>query len=104
MNRDALLCGLKLMRSAQFVLDHRFTRRNLSAYLDGELASPDRERVAQHLEECRDCDFTSRSLRRMLASMAFLRGCAPLRISANVRARLGDRSRANGSARERSQA
>jgi anti-sigma factor RsiW len=79
------------MRRAQFVVDHRFTRRRLSAYIDGELEPRERQRVERHIPECRDCRFMTRSLRRMLAALAGLRRCVPSRQSADLRARLGSR-------------
>ncbi|MEA3408554.1 MAG: zf-HC2 domain-containing protein [Chloroflexota bacterium] len=38
-----------------FGLDHRFTQKNLSAYLDGQLTDREQERVERHLAECTDC-------------------------------------------------
>ncbi len=38
-----------------FRLDHRFTQKNLSAYLDGQLTTRERERMERHLAECSRC-------------------------------------------------
>jgi anti-sigma factor RsiW len=61
------------MRGTRFHLDHSFVRRRLSAYLDGELVPPERERVERHLVECENCGRTRRALVRMLAGLRTLR-------------------------------
>lgn len=99
-NRRPVVAGPTTMRSPQFVVEHRFTRRHLSAYLDAELEPSERRRVERHVAECRDRRFATRSLRRMLAGLARLRRCAASRLSADVRARLDSRS-LSGARRER---
>jgi len=89
------------MHGPLFAVDHRFTRRHLSAYVDGELESSERQRVDRHIDECRDCRFMMRSLRQMLGGLARLRRCAPARLSADVRARLGSRSPSRAGTRKR---
>lgn len=61
------------MGRTRFHLDHRFVRRRLSAYLDGELAPPQRQRVERHLVECENCGLARRALVRMLAGLRGLR-------------------------------
>lgn len=100
-NRRPVAAGLGAMHGPQFVVDHRFTRRQLSAYIDGELESSERQRVNRHIVECRDCRFMMRSLRQVLGGLAGLRRCAPAQLSADVRARLGSRSPSRAGMRKR---
>ena len=46
-----------------FRLDHRFTQKNLSAYLDGRLTASERARVEEHLAECSHCQEELATLR-----------------------------------------
>lgn len=46
-----------------FRLDHRFTQKNLSAYLDGQLTGREKERVERHLTECTRCQKDLATLR-----------------------------------------
>ena len=62
----------------RFHLDHRFVRRCLSAYLDGELEPPQRQRVEHHLVECENCGRTCQALVRILAGLRGL-GARPRR-------------------------
>lgn len=41
---------------------HRFCQENLSAFIDGQLPTRDRERVRQHLEQCEDCRWHLRTM------------------------------------------
>jgi anti-sigma factor RsiW len=50
----------------RFARDHRWAPSNMSAYLDGELASRARARMERHTGECEECLGTLESLRRML--------------------------------------
>jgi len=43
---------------------HRFSRDNLSAFLDGRLPARDQERVRQHLAQCQACRWDLQSLQR----------------------------------------
>jgi anti-sigma factor RsiW len=49
-----------------FMLDHRFTRRHISEYLDGELDARGRERVERHSHLCPVCHRMVATLRQML--------------------------------------
>jgi anti-sigma factor RsiW len=49
--------------------DHRFTKAHASAYLDGELPAPQRERVERHTSVCPKCRALLASLRRMLDTL-----------------------------------
>jgi anti-sigma factor RsiW len=53
----------------QTLLDHIYTRRRLSAYLDGELDGDARGRVERHTHECEDCDKTLGALSRIRAAL-----------------------------------
>ncbi len=50
----------------RFHLDHLFTQRRLSAYLDGELGPSSSGRIKGHIEQCSDCDDAARSLPRWM--------------------------------------
>jgi anti-sigma factor RsiW len=50
------------VRNPQFLLDHRFARRRLSAYADGELGTTERRRIERHIDECPDCALTAQTL------------------------------------------
>lgn len=65
--------GQRGVRRTRFHLDHLFVRRSLSAYVDGELAPPERQRVERHLVECENCGRTRRALIRVLAGLGSLR-------------------------------
>ncbi len=57
--------------------DHRFTIANASAYLDGELAATERQRVHAHTHTCPRCRELLASLRRTLIGLGGLRRAAP---------------------------
>ena len=54
------------------MLDHRFTSRHASAYVDGELSAADSRRVEQHTAVCPLCRELIASLRRMLEALPVL--------------------------------
>jgi len=89
------------MRGPQFHVDHVFTKRRLSAYLDGELGPVERDRVGHHIDECPDCRRTARSLQRVVAGLALLRRCHPSRLAADVIGRLSTQTRRDGDRRRR---
>lgn len=89
MKRRSIAAWRRILCSAQLVLDHRFTRRHLSAYFEEDLELFERQRVERHIAECRDCIFTARSLQRMLVGLALLRRGTRSHVSENLRARLG---------------
>ncbi len=72
------------MRPLRFLIDHRFTSRRLSPYLDGELGAADRRRVDQHIAACPDCESKARSLRNVLEGLEQLRSRAPSALTAKV--------------------
>jgi anti-sigma factor RsiW len=89
------------MRGAQFHVDHAWTRRRLSAYLDGELAPVERDLIEHHVDECPDCRRTARSLQRVVTGLALLRRCHPSRLAADVIERLVAQTRSDGDSRRR---
>ena len=64
--------GPRRVRGRQFLLDHGFARRRLSAYVDRELHGGERERVERHLDECPECARTAESLERLVSGLALL--------------------------------
>ena len=76
------------MTGARFLVDHRFARRHLSAYVEQDLEASQRRRVERHLVECPECDRVLRSLRRLLDELARMCRSAPGRVVADVHGRL----------------
>lgn len=72
------------MPGARFLVDHRFTRRHLSAYVEPDLEAPQRRRVERHLAECPDCDRMLRSLQRLMSELPRMSHSAPARVVAEV--------------------
>ena len=101
LNRDDATRVEGPMRGPQFHVDHVFTKRRLSEYLDGELGPVERDRVERHVDECPDCGRTARSLQRLVAGLALLRRCHPSRLAADVIERLGTQTRRDGDPRRR---
>ncbi len=77
LNHSARTSGRLGVTRPQFHLDHIFTRRRLSAYVDGALRADERPRVRRHLEECEDCGRIERSLHRLLRGLRTLAGRHP---------------------------
>jgi anti-sigma factor RsiW len=79
----------------RFRRDHRWARRRMSDYLDGELAPAGRTRMERHLGECAKCRQLLADLRRTVDGLHHLAapsaGVDALQIAASVRARLGER-------------
>jgi len=101
LNRDDATRVEGPMRGPQFHVDHVFTKRRLSEYLDGDLGPVERDRVERHVDECPDCGRTARSLQRLVAGLALLRRCHPSRLAADVIERLGTQTRRDGDPRRR---
>jgi anti-sigma factor RsiW len=53
--------------------DHRWARRHVHAYLDGELVAHDRRRLARHAVMCPECGPMLASLVRLLWALRLLR-------------------------------
>jgi anti-sigma factor RsiW len=62
---------MRPLGALRFHLDHRFTQRHVSEFLDGELPEDGRGRVARHAALCPQCAHLIASLR---ATIAALRG------------------------------
>ncbi len=75
-----------------FMLDHRYTRRHLAEYLDGELEAPARARLERHAGRCPKCRRMVQTLMRTLDGLRSLRELPalahPLGVSDSVIARL----------------
>jgi anti-sigma factor RsiW len=76
------------MAGPRFHLDHLFTKRRLSAFVEGDLEPRDGDRVHRHVDECPDCGRTERSLRKLLAGLRLLRSPQPSRLADGVIARV----------------
>jgi Putative zinc-finger len=59
----------KLLRRRRFMREHRWTHAHLSHYLDGELSSPERHRVEEHVGMCPECRRVLATLRRTLEAL-----------------------------------
>ena len=58
-----------VLHHARFTRDHRWAPRQMSAYLDGDLASRARARLEHHTGECPECRGVLHSLRRLLGRL-----------------------------------
>jgi anti-sigma factor RsiW len=58
-----------LLDRARFSLDHRWTPRHMSSFVDGELGSGQRLRVERHVGECEECRQLLAGLRKMLDAL-----------------------------------
>jgi anti-sigma factor RsiW len=76
----------------RFKRDHRWARRRMSDYLDGELAPAGHQRMERHLGECVGCRRLLAGLRRTVDGLHRLSapssGADTLQIAAAVRTRL----------------
>ncbi len=69
-------------------LAHRRIRREIEAYLDGELAGPDRVMaIERHLDDCPDCRQGLDVLQRMKCSLRRLACNRPTDLTAAARLR-----------------
>lgn len=78
--------------------DHRFTRTQASAFLDGELGPDDRGRIESHTHTCSPCARFMAGLRRTVSALRELRNTeAPhVRVSDGVLARLREEPHIDG--------
>ncbi len=81
-----------LLHPLRFHRDHRFTRAQGSAYLDGDLGTDDRGRVESHMHMCPPCARFMAGLRRTVSALGKLRGTETpgVSVSDGVLARLRD--------------
>ena len=54
------------------LLDHRYARRRLGAFVDAELSGDDVDRVTGHLLDCPDCSADVRFLLRVRAALQIM--------------------------------
>ena len=87
-----------LLHPLRFHRDHRFTRTQASAFLDGELGPDDRGRIESHTHICPPCARFMAGLRRMVSALGRLRNTeAPqVSVSDSVLARLRDEPHIDG--------
>jgi anti-sigma factor RsiW len=87
-----------LRHPLRFHRDHRFTRTQASAYLDGELRADDRGRIDSHTHMCPPCARFMAGLRRTVSALGRLRNTeAPqVSVSDGVLARLRDEPHIDG--------
>lgn len=78
------------LAAIRFHREHAWTARRISAYLDGELNAPQRERAERHFDLCPQCRQVMRTLRRLIPKLAELHGRADTDVTANVLRRLRD--------------
>ena len=92
MMRAALLHPLRFHR------DHRFTRTQASAFLDGELGPDDRGRIESHKHLCPPCARFMAGLGRTVSALGRLRGTETPRasVSDGVLGRLRDEPDTDG--------
>lgn len=57
----------------RFRLDHSWTPRKVSPYLDGELSQSERERLERHVEDCPECRELLRELNALIVTLGTLR-------------------------------
>ncbi len=81
-----------LLHPLRFHCDHRFTRTQASAYLDGDLGPDDRGRIESHTHMCPPCARFMAGLRRTVSALGQLRGRETpcVGVSDGVLARLRD--------------
>ena len=61
------------LRMLFFLRDHRWTRRHLSDYIDGDLDAHERDRVERHVGMCPQCRRLLETLKRTVAGLMGLR-------------------------------
>lgn len=61
------------VRLTRFVIEHMWTQRRVSAFIDDELDAHRRARVARHEAECPECRETIESMRRIVKALPLLR-------------------------------
>lgn len=61
------------MRRFRHRLEHRWARRRLNAYVDGELLAPERRRVERHVRICPECGPMLSGLLRLAVALHDLR-------------------------------
>ncbi len=57
-------------------LDHRWSRRRISEYIDGDLSPSERRRLERHTDICPECRRALRTLIALVLELRRLRGAA----------------------------
>lgn len=81
----------------RFLLDHRWSPRHMSEYIDDELTPEGRLRIDRHLHDCRRCRELLLGLRRMLAGLRRQEDAAEPRVAPAVLAQVRRRIEEEGS-------
>lgn len=79
---------INLAEALGFPREHRFARRHISEYLDGELTHAQAARVEKHVRFCPHCHRLLSGLRRTVAALGELREHAQTNIADSVIDRL----------------
>jgi anti-sigma factor RsiW len=74
----------------RFMREHRWTHAHLSAYLEEQLTSEERDRVEAHASICPSCTRVLQTLRRMLDGLPMLRARPETGVADSVIERLRD--------------
>lgn len=92
-----MICAV-LLHPLRFHRDHRFTRTQASAFLDGELGPDDRGCIESHTHMCPPCARFMAGLRRTVSVLGQLRNTeAPhVRVSDGVLDRLREEPHIDG--------
>jgi anti-sigma factor RsiW len=85
---------MRLLYRVRFRRDHAWAPDHMSAYMDGELATRGRTRMARHTRECPECEHLLAGLRAMVEGLSRLPaptgGVGAAQIAALVRGRLDE--------------
>jgi anti-sigma factor RsiW len=83
-----------LLHTTRFRLDHRWTPRHLSDYMESDLTPAGRRRLEHHVAECDECRRLLAGLRRIVGTLHAVPAPATdadaAAVAASVRARLTD--------------
>jgi anti-sigma factor RsiW len=63
-----------VLRQLRDRLDHAWSGRHMSEYIDGELAPGERRRLERHVERCPECGPMLRALVATVHALRWLRG------------------------------
>lgn len=79
------------IRIVRFARAHRWTKRNMTEYLEGDLDSAERERAERHIHECPECTELLASLRILVGALGEMRGQPKRAVAAAVAAGVRER-------------
>jgi anti-sigma factor RsiW len=75
----------------RFARDHRWSRRHLSEFVDGEMTAGQRLRVERHTRNCRECRALLDSVEMMVSMLAGLSARPKESVASGVLARVHER-------------